>query len=181
MVADYMRLIAFAVGLLVGVQVPNFVDQYAKRVSAHQIEVTRNFSGFQETADRFFGGSVEALIAHHAASADRVFKNEAKSIREMYDRLTSLTAELAALKGPLIKQIIHVVFRPNNEILNETRSAYTYTVPLNAPGIVSGITLGAFLAIGVETLLLAGVRLVRRGRRGRQSARIGRATSSRER
>jgi hypothetical protein len=170
MIADYVRLIVFAIGLLVGVQVPSVVDQYAKRVSAHQIEVANNFRGFQETANQYFGGSVEALIAHHAASADKVFEDEAKIVREMYDRLKSLSAELAALNGPLIVQIIHVIFRPNREILNETLAAYTYTVPLNASGIVSGITLGALLAIIIEALLLGVIRMVRPPRARREIA-----------
>lgn len=170
MIADYVRLIVFAIGLLVGVQVPSVVDQYAKRVSAHQIEVANNFRGFQETANQYFGGSVEALIAHHAASPDKVFEDEAKIVREMYDRLKSLSAELAALNGPLIVQIIHVIFRPNREILNETLAAYTYTVPLNASGIVSGITLGALLAIIIEASLLGVIRMVRPPRARREIA-----------
>jgi len=63
MFTDYLRLILFAVGLLAGVQVPGFIDQYAQRVSAHQIEVATDFRGFQQVADQYFGGSVEALIA----------------------------------------------------------------------------------------------------------------------
>jgi hypothetical protein len=170
MIAGYVRLIVFAIGLLVGVQVPSFVDQYVKRVSAHQIEVANNFKGFQETADRYFGGNVEALIAHHAASPDPVFENEAKIIREMYDRLRSLSAELAALHGPLIEQIVHVIFRSDRKILDETRSAYTYTVPLNPLGIAAGITLGACLAILIESLLLGVVRIVRPRRKRREVA-----------
>jgi len=61
MLTGYLRLIVFAIGLLVGVQVPGFVDQYVKRVSAHQIEAAKNFSGFQDTANRNFGGDVEAF------------------------------------------------------------------------------------------------------------------------
>jgi hypothetical protein len=68
-----------------------------------------------------------------------VFEKEAKTIREMYDRLRSLNAELAALRGPLIMQIVHVIFRSDRDILGETRSAYTYTVPLDPSGIASGI------------------------------------------
>jgi len=170
MLAGYLRLIVFAVGLLVGVQVPSFVDQYAKRVSAHQVEVAGNFKGFQETADNYFGGSVPALIAHHAASADPVFQNEAKVIRGMYDRLLALSAELAAMRGPLIKQIIHVLFGSNREILEETRAAYTYTVPLNASAIASGIALGACLAILIESVFLGLVRLVRPRRQRRDIA-----------
>lgn len=168
MFANYLRLIVFSVGLLIGVQVPGFMDQYTKRVSAHHSEVARNFAGFQETANRYFGGSVEALIAHHVASTDQAFRDEARSIREMYERLTALTAELAALRGSLIKQLIHVAFRGNREILDETWSAYSYTVPLSPPAVVSGVTSGAVLAMLVEGLLVGLVRLVypRRARSG---------------
>ena len=161
MFASYLRLIVFAFGLLAGVQVPGFVDQYAKRVSAHQIEVARNFSGFRDTANRYFGGSVEALIAHHSASADQAFNDEAKGIRAMYQRLNLLTAELAAMRGPLIRQIIHVIFRANAEILDETWAAYSYTVPLTPAAMISGISIGALLALLIEMLLIGSVRWVR--------------------
>jgi hypothetical protein len=160
MLANYLRLIAFAFGLLIGVQVPGFVDQYAKRVSAHQIEVARNFAGFQETANQYFGGNVEALIAHHTVSDDAPFRDEAKTIQAMYLRLKLFTDELAALQGPLIKQIFHVALRPNREIFGETRADYSYTVPLNLPAIESGILLGVVLAAVFEALLMAVVRML---------------------
>jgi hypothetical protein len=169
MIANYLRLVVFAVGLLVGIQVPSFIDQYAKRVSAHHNEVARNFAGFQDTADRYFGGSVEALLAHHLASTDQAFRDEARSIREMHERLTALTAELAAMSGPLIKQIMHVVFHPNHEMLDETWATYSYSVPLNAPAIGSGVAIGALLAMLVEALFVGAVRFVR-PRRHRSTA-----------
>jgi hypothetical protein len=161
MLADYVRLMLFAIGLLVGVQIPAFVDQYAKRVSAHQIEAAKNFRGFQDTADRYFGGSVEALIAHHAASADPAFEQEGRAIHDIAERLRALTAEMAALSGPLIQQIFHIVLRPDREILAETRAVYTYTVPLNPAAIVCGVATGGLLALLAEALLLVGARLLR--------------------
>jgi hypothetical protein len=164
MLADYMRLVVFAVGLLIGVQVPGFVDQYVKRVGAHEIEAARNFSGFQQTADRYFGGSVGALIEHHEASADPAFKQEAQSIRENYQRLTTLKAELSALQGSLLRQIIQIALHPDREIVEETRSAYTYTVPLNPAAVVCGVTLGALLAILIEAMLMGVWRVLRPAR-----------------
>jgi hypothetical protein len=161
MFVDYLRLILFALGLLAGVQAPGFIDQYVKRVSAHQSEVVADFRGFQDTADRYFGGNVEALIAHHAASTDPPFRQEAQAIRAMYERLRALTAELAALRGPLIAQIIHVAVHPNREILAETRAAYTYAVPLNPAAILCGLIAGAVLALCVELLCRGLMRLVR--------------------
>ena len=165
MIANYLRLIVFAVGLLIGIQVPSFIDQYAKRVSAHHSEVLRNFAGFQDAANQYFGGSVEALIEHHIASTDQVFKDEARSIREMYARLNALAMELAAMRGPLIGQMIHVAFRPNQEILGETWAEYTYTVPLNAEAIVTGVAIGALLAMLIEAAYAAVMHVLRPGRR----------------
>jgi hypothetical protein len=163
MLSQYLRLVVFAFGLLVGLQLPGFVDQYAKRVSAHQIEAVRALSGFQETANTYFAGSIDALITHHAASPDPAFQDEAKGIRKLFDRVTLLNAELAALQGSLLGRIIHVALRPNAEMFAETRVAYSYTVPLDPPAIGSGIIIGALLALAVDAVLaLIGLALTRR-------------------
>ena len=153
MLANYLRLIVFAFGLLAGIQVPGFVDQYAKRVSAHEIEAVRALSGFQETANQYFDGSLEALITHHATSADPAFQGEAKTIRQLYERAQLLKAELAAVSGSLLGRIVHVALRADHEILGETRAEYSYTVPLDPPAIVSGIVIGALLAMLIDALL----------------------------
>jgi hypothetical protein len=161
MLVGYLRLIVFAVGLLVGVQLPGFVDQYVKRVDAHQSEAAKDFSGFQQTADKYFGGDVQALIAHHAANADSAFKDEATDIRTLYDRLTALNAELAALGGSFPSRLVHVLFRGNPEILAETRAAYSYTVPMTPSAVVCGVGLGACAALLIEAVLVAIMRLLR--------------------
>jgi hypothetical protein len=157
----YLRLVLFALGLLVGVQAPGFVDQYSKRVSAHYIEVTKNFAGFQRTADQYFGGSVDALIAHHEASPDAVFKDEAKSVAAMSARLKALGLELDAMDQPLPRRIYHVAFHPDQEILKETVAEYSYTVPLNLEAVLCGLTAALLLALLVEFLLVGIVQLGR--------------------
>jgi len=61
----YSRFAIFATGILIGIQVPSFVDQYAKRIDAHYQEVSINISGFQKTADSLFDGDLEALITYY--------------------------------------------------------------------------------------------------------------------
>ena len=48
MLLSYLRLVLFAAGLLIGVQVPGFINDYAKRVEAHLIEAQAGLSGFPE-------------------------------------------------------------------------------------------------------------------------------------
>jgi hypothetical protein len=162
MLRAYLRLAVFAVGLLAGVQVPGFIDQYAKRVSAHYLEVSHDFTGFQRTADQYFKGDVAALIAHHRASTDAVFRDEARTISALYERLQLLAAELKALEGGLPARLTHVIVHPNREILQETVAAYSYTVPLNGDAILCGVTAGLLGAILVESLLVGLVRIAGR-------------------
>lgn len=159
MLRAYLRLVLFALGLLAGVQAPGFVDQYAKRVSAHYIEATRDFAGFQHTANVYFGGSVEALIAHHQSSSDAVFKDEAKSVTALYARLKKLAIELDAMSGSLFGRIVHVAFYPDKGILDETVAAYSYTVPLNQEAILCGLIAALLLALLAETLFIGILRL----------------------
>jgi hypothetical protein len=156
MLRHYLRLVIFTVGLLVGVQAPGFVDQYAKRVSAHYLEVKHNFAGFQQAADQYFNGDVAALVAHHLASPDPVFKGEAKTIGELFARIKTLAAELDAMSGSSISRLIHVAVNPNRDIFKETSAAYSYTVPLSPDAILYGVSVGLVVALAIE-LALAGL------------------------
>ena len=162
MLRAYLRLVVFALGLLAGVQVPGFVDQYAKRVSAHYLEVQRNFAGFQRTADQYFGGSVDALIKHHSSSSDAVFRDEAKTIEAMYARLRIFSAEFEAMRGSPLARLIHVATDANRELLQETENAYSYTVPLDGTAILYGVCIALLLSVLVETIIVGGFSLLRR-------------------
>jgi Protein of unknown function (DUF2937) len=165
---SYARLVLFSLGLLVGIQVPNFVEQYTQRVNAHELEAEKNFSGFQVTADTYFHGDVDALIAHHVASTDRVFHDEAKTIAALYSRLKMWRDEWAALNSGLLARIAHVIFKPNAEVRREVVAAYSYNIPLTPPAIASGILTGLVGALifeivvfGLFGMLFAGFRPAR--------------------
>jgi hypothetical protein len=156
MLRGYLRLVVFTIGLLIGVQAPGFVDQYAKRVNAHYIEVKRDFAGFQQAADQYFNGDVEALVTHHLQSPDAVFRGEAKTIADLFARLKGLTAEMDALNVPSVSRLVHVIVNPNKEMLQETIAAYSYTVPLSPDAIAYGVSAGVLAALIIE-LIFAGL------------------------
>lgn len=159
MLRAYLRLVCFTVGLLVGVQVPGLIDQYAKRVDAHRIEADKNFAGFRLIAEQMFHGDVEALIAHHRRSGDPVFKREADTIEANYSRLQMLNEEWQALQGSLAHRLLHVAFKPNRELLKETLDAYSYTVPLTGAAIVCGLIAALLASLLVESLGMIATRL----------------------
>src|SRR3546814_884014 len=75
MLRSYLRLTLFALGLLVGVQVPGFIHAYGEHVGARRLEAQQGLTGFQDTAGRFFEGNLNALVEHYRASDDPVIQS----------------------------------------------------------------------------------------------------------
>ncbi|WP_372868599.1 DUF2937 family protein, partial [Pseudomonas sp.] len=90
MFRSYLRLALFALGLLVGVQVPGYIGDYSKRVEAHRLESEQSLAGFRETARRFFQGDLQALVTHYQDSDDPVMRSDAQSVGYLVDRASFL-------------------------------------------------------------------------------------------
>ena len=146
----YSRLFIFACGLLLGIQVPNFVDQYERRIDAHYLEVSANISGFKSTADLLFSGDMEALITYYAKSNDLVFESDAQSIRGIVDRYNRISNEQQALSRNILAAAMHVLLYAEDEFLDETFEQYGYTVPLNMLAVEWGLAIALLLTIAID-------------------------------
>jgi len=150
----YFLILVACVAILFGIQIPAFVDQYEQRLDAHFIEVKDNLRGFQEIADKFYGGSMEALIAKHEASEDRTFNEEARPIRNIYGRYLRFKEQKVALATNLPQKIAFLATDGDKELLNETYTSYSFTVPLNQSAVFAG-----FLSVAAVILLIELFRL----------------------
>ncbi len=155
----YLTVVIACIGLLIGLQLPSFVDQYEKRVDAHLREVLANFQPIQEVANKYTNGSIEQLIEMHRKSDKKAFQDEGTAIENIYQRKLRFEAEAAALKTSLAQKILHVLFHYDRDILDETLSQYSYTVPLNQDALIVG-AVGAVVMVLALEWLLAGGRLV---------------------
>lgn len=152
MVYRYFLIVIACAALLVGIQVPNFVDQYQKRVDAHLIEVSTNLRGFQEVADRYHGGSFDALIREHENSTSPTFKAEAKPLREMLARRATFLHEQQMLNTHLAAQSWHIAVNGHPELVRETRDRYTYNIPLTEQAVVAGLVFAGLLVVSIEII-----------------------------
>src|SRR5690554_3922963 len=108
MLRSYLRLTLFALGLLVGVQVPGFIQDYAQHVEARRLEAQQGLQGFQATARRFFHGDLDALVEHYRTSDDPVFQNDAQSVSALVERARLLEREWQAMQRPWYARAWHV-------------------------------------------------------------------------
>lgn len=166
----YFTLIVFAAGLLAGIQLPNFVDQYEKRVDAHFVEANEDLSGFQKIADLFHHGDIRELIEKHEASRDPTFRAEALPIKKIYDRKVRFEKEVKALHTSFLGKVAHIVTAGDMAIVNETYNNYSANLPLNTNAIASGLLTAVVLCVLFEIVTAAPKVLARAVRRRRPSA-----------
>lgn len=171
MLRSYLRLALFACGLLLGVQVPGFVDDYGKRVEAHRLESQQSLKGFQDTAQKFFKGDLDALVAHYRVSDDAVMRSDAQSVAHLVQRAALLEREWQAMQGPWYAQAWHLVMAADRALFEETVQAYRYQVLLTPDAILWGVTCALLLAWLAESLVLLGGWLLGVGQLRRASQR----------
>ncbi|MGV8844704.1 MAG: DUF2937 family protein [Pseudomonas sp.] len=171
MLRSYLRLSLFALGLLIGVQVPGFIQSYSDRVDAHRLESEQGLKGFRDTAQRFFKGDLAALVAHYRASDDRVFRSDAESLNLLLERSQRWNAQWLAMQNPWYAQAWHVLVAADRELLAETQQAYRYQVLLAPEAIAWGVGCALLLAWLIESLLLLSARVLGVGRSKQVTAR----------
>jgi len=169
MLLSYLRLVLFAAGLLIGVQVPGFINDYAKRVEAHLIEAQTGLRGFQGTAEQFFKGDLQALVAHYRASDDPVFRSDADSLSTLLIRQIALDKQFQAMQGPWYIRFLQVVLAADPDIRKETWNGYSYQILLTPEAMIWGMSGALLLSFGIECLIRLIDWVVLGGRRLRQS------------
>jgi len=160
-VLDYLRLILFTCGVLVGVQVPGFIDQYGNNLEAHLLESSLSLNEFNQDAQRYFDGSFDQLIAHYQSNLDPVIKDGGDSIAAIYNRNLELRQAWASFTTSTYSAYAHVILKPLPEIKNEVWHNYTFGITLKPSAIISGLTCGFSLALLIELSSLLVIRAIR--------------------
>lgn len=172
MLRSYLRLTLFALGLLIGVQVPGFIEAYANHVEARRLEAQQGLAGFQDTAGRFFEGDLNALVEHYRASADPVIQSDARSVSALVERARLLDREWRIMGGPWYAQAWHVLVGADKEIRHQVWNSYRFQVLLAPEAIAWGLSCALLLAWIIESVyvLLRQALFPQRYRRRRRTA-----------
>ena len=160
-ILDYLRLILFTSGLLIGVQVPGFIDQYGKSLQAHLLESSLSLKAFQGDAERYFNGNLDQLIAHYQDNPDAVIRDGGASIAAISNRNLLLTQAWTRFTTSPYSAYRHVILQPITDIKDEVWRHYTYNIILNPSAIIVGLTCGMTLSLLAEFINALLVRLIR--------------------
>lgn len=165
---SYLRLMTFILGVLIGVQVPHFVDQYGKALQSHWLESQQALSEFQQEADRYFDGDMAKLIAYYRESNDQVFVDGGDSIDAIYQRNQQLQQALKSYREGLHAAYWQTFANPQLDIRREVMHSYTYAIQLTPHAMALGLLLGLIVAAIIESLLRLIILPLRKKKPGEQ-------------
>lgn len=153
----YLLIVLACAALLAGIQIPNLVDQYEKRVDAHLREAVLAFKPYQALADKYFGGDINKLIALHQKNQAKPIRDEGNVIQQMIKRKQHLQQAYDDMQASLPVQIYRLVLRGDRDLMRETLQQYTYSVPLTQEALMAGAA-AVVILLALTELLLALVR-----------------------
>jgi Protein of unknown function (DUF2937) len=137
--------VVLVMGTVAGGCVPGFLVQYRQRVGGRLDQVIEDLTPFRAIADRFHGGSIEALIQHHLASVDQTFHAEGSAIQAMVDAELRLRDMVEALQGGAWQQLLYLMRHPDGNLLQATWSDHVPAFTLDAQGMLMAIVIGVLL------------------------------------
>jgi hypothetical protein len=154
MIRGIIYIIVFLTGFFAGGLFPSFSAQYHQRLQAQYDQVSIDLAPFQNIADRFHGGSLDALIQHHLLSTDPTFHAEGEAIQLMINSKAQLAESKAAAEAPYIDQARYFYKHMDENIAQATWKSFTPAVITTEHAVTFSLTI-ATLSIIVLWAILA--------------------------
>lgn len=154
LVTGILDRLLFALGLLLFLQLPSFVDHYHQRIGGYRQAVADSVAEYQRSADAHYAGNLDRLVSDFLTDSNPAQRDMGNKMRRDRERLVELDAALVVLSGDsLIDKLIYLSRNLDPEMARATAEAYTPGLPLSLDAALCGL-LGGLLASGLFNLLM---------------------------
>ena len=140
--------IFFAAGVLIFMQVPNFVDQYTQRLGGFYQAQAEYMRQYQNIADNQHAGDLEALIGEFNSSNRTSVQQTGEAILENRSQVQQLKSDLAVLESnQFLPKVVHLMSNMRYGIARETARVFTPGMPFSIEALVSGLFGGMMFTV----------------------------------
>ena len=140
--------ILFAVGVLLFMQAPHFVDQYTQRLGGFYQAQAEHLRQYQNIANNQHHGDLEALIQEFDASSRQSVQQTAGTIRENRTQVTKLKSDLAVLESnQFIPKLVHLASNLQFSIAQETVRVFKPGMPFTIEALLCGLLGGILFSV----------------------------------
>ena len=152
MIRSLFYIAVFAVGFAAGGLFPSFSSQYQLRLQAQYDQVSMDLLPFQKIANRYHGGSIDALVEYHLASDDPTFYAEGAAIQQMLDAQARLAEFQMAADVSYMDQAAYFYKHRNDDIALAAWQTFEPTMVTSESAITFALAAGVVLLATVWLL-----------------------------
>lgn len=146
MIRGTIYILVFIAGALAGSQFPAFSNQYHQRLQARYEQVSIDLAPFEAIADRYHGGSMEALVQHHLDSNDPTFYAEGEAIQLMLDSRQRLAESESVTTDSYLRQAAWLYQHRDDMLVSTTRSGFQPALLADTRALSFAAGIGLLLA-----------------------------------
>lgn len=151
----------FTCVFILGVQLPEFIQQYSQRLSGHLNEALMQLNEFQLIANRHFEGNLSNMIDKYLINSEPSIKETANIIVNTSNRVSDLQTHLFNLEeAEYIKRLYYFINDYNASMAQATFQQFQLAIPLNLSALLTGAIFALFVVIISHMLLGLAKRLI---------------------
>ena len=131
--------ILFTLSFILGLQAPEFMQQYIQRLSGHLDEASHQLKQFQSIADMQFNGDLNLMIERYQDNTDTAIAQTGGVISAMNERVTGYEFQLSQLQNhDYISQLYHFVWQIDLVMAQATLNDFQLAIPMEIGALLTG-------------------------------------------
>jgi hypothetical protein len=139
----------FTIAFILGVQLPEFMQQYQQRLAGHLNEAQSQLGQFEVIAQQHFDGSLVTMIARYKNNSEASIINTGELIERLSTRVQYLVGHLEEITtASYLDSVYQFIWHLDKQIAAGTAETFSMAIPLELHAIATGAT------IAIGSLLL---------------------------
>lgn len=140
--------IFFAIGVIVFLQLPHFIDQYTQRIGGFAESKIQQLEEYQLIAENNYDGNLTLLIENFKQSKDTAIQQTGENISSTQQDVIILNEEIQTLEGDgLFSKVLFLSTNLRYNIAKGTMGTFQPGIPLNLWAFVYGLIGGVLFSL----------------------------------
>ncbi len=153
-VTGLLDRLLFAAGLVLFLQIPQFIDHYTQRYAGYRQAVADSVQQYQTSADTHYEGDLRLMIHEFQNAETPAMRDVGRKMDRERLKLDEMTAGLAVLRtGSLPAKLAHLATDIDMPLARATFEDYKPGLPLTLDAAICGLVGGIFASLLFNLLL----------------------------
>jgi len=132
----------FTVIFILGVQLPEFMQQYQQRLAGHLAEARSQLNQFEVIAQQHFDGSLMTMITRYKDNTEASIISTGELIERLSVRVDYLASHLEQItQADYLHSVYQFIWHLDQQIARGTAEHFSMAIPLELNAIATGGTL----------------------------------------